>query len=190
MKKVFLLIGCLMLCSCSAPTLNNDLPMKSISVAADYGNIVSQKMTITLSENIDLSKVDLKYKSNPKKSISTLLPGDQVEVYYKSEDYNEIDHALVTDVKDIVLKVSYEAVPGTDGYIEVFFSNKNDDIRLNYADIDYAINKDGSFVDIQDLKDSSAKLYGTYLETDYHHYTEPYEYTTIKLNALYTYNPR
>ncbi len=188
MKKTVFFIGVMMistLTGCDYTRLDNKLPMKEVSVSVDYGNLAINKATVTLSENIDISDQKLLHKSKPSKEVKKLLAGDNIEIYYTNDNYDQIDHILVDAVDELIVKVTNAAIPGS-GEMDVFVENEK--ITIRHPNIFYIINSDGTFDNLQKAE-YFRELYGTYKESDCF-YDNVSARRIITLTALYSYKPR
>lgn len=191
MKRYFLsLFSCLVVCSCvSACSVN--LPKKTYIVSFDYGNVAKGKASILLSGNLNLDGIEVRDAQETNKVIKKLYLGDVVDVYYKDKKCEEIDSVFVTRISKNTLEINYYVTPGSDGEISFFIdAEAGKDIRLNHSNVKYIVNDDYSFIKKEEADLSTNKLYATYEDGDYVDYNEPYEYTTVKVNAFYSFDPR
>jgi len=188
MKRTMVVIGVIMasaLTGCNNVRFDNTLPMKEISVYANYGNEVKDKVTISFSEDVDISHKNLFDKANTSKEMKSLLAGDSIEIYYTNNSYSQIDHILVDAVDDLIVKVTNAAIPGS-GDMDVFV--EDDKTTILHPDISYIINSDGTFYNLQNAE-YFQELYGTYKESDCT-YDKVSARKVITLTALYSYKPR
>ena len=186
--KAIAFIGVMMmstLTGCDQTELNNLLPMKEVSVSVDYGNLVADKATTILSEDLDISQEKLLNKNKPSKKVKNLLAGDKLEVYYTNDNYDQIDHILVEAVDELVVSVTNAAIPGS-GDMDIFVENAH--IVILHQNIFNIINSDGTFDKLKNAE-YFLELYGTYKESDCS-YDDVTENKIITLTALYSYKPR
>ncbi len=191
MKRYFLsLFSCLVVCSyvsaCSA-----NLPKKTFVVSFDYGNVVKEKASVLLPGNLNLDGVEIRDSQEKNRIVNRLYLGDKVDVYYKDKKCEKIDSVFVTRISKNTLEINYYVTPGSDGEISFFIdAEAGKDIRLNHSNVKYIVNDDYSFIKKEEADLSTNKLYATYEDGDYVDYNEPYEYTTVKVNAFYSFDPR
>lgn len=186
--KTIAFIGLMMmftLTGCDQIELNNLLPMKEVSVNVDYGNLVADKATTTLSEDLDISQEKLLNKNKPSKKVKNLLAGDKLEIYYANNSYDQIDHILVDTVDELVVSVTNAAIPGS-GDMDIFVENAH--IVILHQNIFNIINSDGTFDKLKNA-DYFLELYGTYKESDCS-YDDITGNKIITLTAVYSYKPR
>lgn len=195
MKKKIILLGVItmsLLGGCNNIELDNTLPMKQVSVGVDYGTLVTDKATVTLSEVVHLNNKKLLDKFDTSKEIKNLLPGDNLEIYYKNDTYENINHVLVEMVDELSeIQVTNAIAPGSDT-MEIFVEyNKHPGIVINYFDIKYVINEDQTYTPLNSLGEMFMDLYGTYKESEITAYTSgSFTIERITLIALYSYPPR
>ncbi|MDE7263226.1 MAG: hypothetical protein K2N64_01015 [Anaeroplasmataceae bacterium] len=185
MKKIILL--CLIIlgltgCKSAIPNFNNQLPMKKVSIEMGYEEGNKKASPIC---SIDLQNAYLYSKSNYSKKINALIGGDELEIYYKDENYESIDHILVEEACHLVVEATNEIVPGSNR-MDLFVPD-SDEIILNCFDIKYIIHSDGTYEALQTAK-TGQKLYATYQKKDIVK-TSEFSYL-YKILAVYSYNPR
>lgn len=184
------LLTCLMFFSCVSACSAN-LPKKTFVVSFDYGNVAKGKASVLLPDNLNLDGVEIRDSQEKNRIVNRLYLGDKVDVYYKDKKCEEIDSVFVTRISKNTLEINYYVTPGSDGEISFFIdAEAGKDIRLNHSNVKYIVNDDYSFIKKEEADLSTNKLYATYEDSDYVDYNEPYEYTTVKVNAFYSFDPR
>lgn len=187
-EKAITFIGVMMmsmLTGCDQIELNNLLPIKEVSVNVDYGNLVADKATTILSEDLDISQESLLNKNKPNKKVKNLLAGDKLEVYYTNNSFDQIDHILVDTVDELVVSVTNAAIPGS-GDMDNFVEKAH--IVILHQNIFYIMNSNGTFDKLKNAE-YFLELYGTYKESDCS-YDDITGNKIITLTALYSYKPR
>lgn len=174
------------------PQFDNTLPMKQITVDIDYGILVDNKVSILLSEELDLANQSMFHKNDTTREINNLLPGDNLEVYFKDDSYEEINHILVETVDELSeIQVTNLVAPGSDE-MDIFVEYKDHpDVAILHQNIQYVINEDQTYTPLNSLGEMFMDLYGTYKESEIKTYTSgSVTIQQITLIALYSYPPR
>lgn len=171
---------------------DNTLPMKQITVDVDYGILVDNKVSVILSEELDLANQKMVDKNDTTRGINNLLPGDNLEVYFKDDSYEEINHILVEPVDELSeIQVTNLVAPGSDE-MDIFVEYKdNPGVAILHQNIKYVINLDQTYTPLNALGEMLMDLYGTYKESEIKTYTSgSVTVQQITLIALYSYPPR
>lgn len=150
---------------------------KTIDVGISYDS--TGNVSYTFSDDIDISKTIIKDKSNRTVDAKEMVCGDKIEVY--------TDGTAILNPAESV-KLTCLSVPGS-GEMEILFEDANGKYGLDPSakNIKYVINEDGTFTNVQDLKEYS-QLYGSYREEDIYMSSLGREYIVVL--AVYTFTIR
>lgn len=165
-KSVFAFISfsftfsCVGTVSTSCTGFNNSLPSKIIKVDAV---ISDNTYSLSYSEDIDLSNIDMFDKNNPNKVVKTLYPGDSIEIYYSDFTYTNIDHVLVK-ILDYTL-IRNVVAPCSDR-VDFILADDSKFSRLNNEYPNYIFNNDGTILILRASDDTDKTFYGAYYSTD------------------------
>ena len=144
---------------------------------------------LSLEEKIDFNNYELRNTHNEILSKSNITGGDIVEVYSLKENQNEIDHVIIDEASYLILSVSHQIIPGSEGVVDLFVEGAS--FVIDHSEIKYVISEDGTYKKFNEdwhYKNSGVELYGTYREEEIE--TNYWEMKIYKLIALYDYNPK
>lgn len=181
MKKIYL--GCLLatsileLASCKIGLDLSKYKSVSCNVYAKY----EERATISYDTDFSLSGITFYDSAHKKKTVSNLVPGDKLNIYYEEDT---VEYVFVDKAELVKINISISTVPG-DERIEMFTDEKG--IAIDSSEIRYIIKDDSSYISLDDYA-SLQTFYGTYNPENN---VQTTDFTTlVKLEAVYSYSPR
>jgi hypothetical protein len=171
----FTLIVCLASC-------NNELDLSKYNVA--HSNVYARYETnavITYDSEFDLEGIVFRDSTGTGNIVSSLIPGDELDIYYLN---NIVEHVFVDKATIVQISIEIGIAPGNDE-IEMFTDEIG--IVIDSSKIEYIICEDSSYVSISDYSDFDV-FYGTYNPANNIQTTQ---FTTlVQLDAVYSCSPR
>lgn len=178
--SLFILIPllCLTACSNNCNNFNNDLPKQRFSLSYDFD---TETHSANLKCDFDYNNIEIFDGNFNKINNTSLIGGDELDVYYEDNNLKKIDHVIVNKVHILdFVEFTNTDVPGDLTNIE-FIKKGRSFIQHN---INYAINEDFSISSKRDIKLGSI-LYGACTD-----FEDVYGTIRCKLLYVFTFNPR
>lgn len=181
MKKLY--VGSLLITSIiGLASCKNGLDLsKYESISCNVYAKYEERAVISYDTDFSLDGIALHDSNHTKKVISTLVPGDKLNIYYEGD---AVEYVSVDKAELVKISISISAVPG-DERIEMFTDEKG--IVIDSSNIQYIIKDDSSYIPLDEYA-SLHTFYGTYNPENNIQTTD---FTTlVKLEAVYSYTPR
>ncbi len=186
MKKKYLIIiaGLLVSLTGCKKKFNRSLPSTIVDVVGQYGVNGKEKVETKLYPETDIKGYKIyDYKTEEQVKKSDIHIGDRLYVYYKTEEYKQIDFIFVQRCEFIRVKVTQIG-----GFSDIYVDEEEPKTYVETM-TNYVINKDSTFTWLMEFPNFT-ELYGVYLDGVDTHTTDPgkpFETRMISLRALYTY---
>lgn len=177
---------------CNEKKFDNSLPCKTALVSVDYSDKINKRSKLVISndsEKFDVAGLDYYNKANNKK-VKNLLGGDRLQIYYKDDSYNNVDHILVNKAKVLTLELKAAVVLGGKNLHKEIYSEKLGTIVNNTEyEVYWVMDESGNYISLDDI-DVYTTIYGTYIEEEVKITSEiPYITKLHYIHALYLYDP-